>query len=86
MITIFAPIPFEGLFSIVQKNATSSWINLNGDKEIILFSEENYFYNNSVINIDNFKRNDLDNRIIYSLFFEAKIKGKEHSFVSSTMI
>ena len=89
MITFFsAPRPFKDLFSIIQKNAISSWINLDGDKEIILFSEENYFFDNSVINTNNFKRNNLDTPIISSLFFEAQIKGKGplFCFINSDII
>ena len=81
MITFFsAPRPFNNIFSIIQKNAISSWINLNGEKEILLFSDEKKTIDKSVIYCNSFKCNNLGTPLISSLFNKAKKIGSWPTF------
>tara|TARA_X000001036_G_scaffold354827_1_gene336524 strand:+ start:672 stop:1532 length:861 start_codon:yes stop_codon:yes gene_type:complete len=76
MITFFsAPRPFKNIFSVIQQNAISSWINLKGEKEILLFSNESVMKDESIVYNKKFKCNNLGTPLISSLFSEAIKSG-----------
>lgn len=85
MITFFStPRPFEDNFKIIQENAISSWANVNGEKEIILFDTDNSIdiikkYNDKYKDIriiNDLKVNSLGTPLISDLFQQGQQLGK----------
>jgi len=80
MLTIFStPRPFKGEFKTIQENAISSWINIMGDKEIILFDPDDsleFMQNNDIKIINNLKLNSFGTPLISDLFMQSEKLGE----------
>ena len=81
MITfITTPRYFKGIFKNIQTNAISSWLNIIGDKEILLFDVEKPLdeikKHNNVIIINDIKVNSFGTPLISDLLCKGQHLGK----------
>jgi len=92
-ITFFScPKPFEGIFNIIQRNAVKSWLNLNIEKEIILFGNDkgvkdvaNEF---KLVHIPDIKTDEKNIPIVGDIFMSASRISKYNilCFINSDII
>ena len=81
---ISTPRPFHNEYKTIQENAISSWINIRGEKEIILFDKSSFddesmkYYHN--VFIDDIRKNKFGTPLISSMIEEGQKIGNGDLF------